>query len=291
MHFIGTIRFATLLILSVSMTGPARAAAKVLFEDSKMRLVEVSTVAGEAKSLDTPYPAIIATDASWPTVAPVNLGGTADGSRGPTCLAVAPQKSAAAASQLPAHYYRIEFKRIDGSGLPAHWREWYPWMQEPLKPVKDVELGPNSGGPLSAAWPFPAAFDSYKAAPNNHYLKYQDSHVRFLEVVMRADETENMHGHPYPSVFANDTGTGGGAFPSPMERGQPAPVKEHNLDPTNPRNSPLVGKGAAPQGLEEPTCTTMDPQAPHAAHNLTAAPIHFYRLEFIPREKSLPNGT
>jgi hypothetical protein len=28
----------------------------------------------------------------------------------------------------PIHYYRIEFKRIDGDGLKDNWRTWYPWM-------------------------------------------------------------------------------------------------------------------------------------------------------------------
>jgi hypothetical protein len=27
------------------------------------------------------------------------------------------------------HYYRIEFKRLDGDGLQSHWQEWYPWMK------------------------------------------------------------------------------------------------------------------------------------------------------------------
>jgi hypothetical protein len=30
---------------------------------------------------------------------------------------------------VPLHYYRIEFKRIDGDDFPSHWRDWYPWMQ------------------------------------------------------------------------------------------------------------------------------------------------------------------
>ncbi|RYF07005.1 MAG: hypothetical protein EOO77_26235, partial [Oxalobacteraceae bacterium] len=28
----------------------------------------------------------------------------------------------------PVHYYRIEFKRIEGDALKDHWRDWYPFM-------------------------------------------------------------------------------------------------------------------------------------------------------------------
>jgi hypothetical protein len=32
-------------------------------------------------------------------------------------------------STIPLHYYRIEFKRVDGDDFQSHWREWYPWMK------------------------------------------------------------------------------------------------------------------------------------------------------------------
>ena len=32
-------------------------------------------------------------------------------------------------SDTPLHYYRIEFKRVDGDLFASHWREWYPWMK------------------------------------------------------------------------------------------------------------------------------------------------------------------
>jgi hypothetical protein len=31
--------------------------------------------------------------------------------------------------KVPVHYYRVEYKRIDGDDLVANWRRWYPWMQ------------------------------------------------------------------------------------------------------------------------------------------------------------------
>jgi hypothetical protein len=56
-----------------------------------------------------------------------------------------------------------------------------------------------------------------------------------------------MHGHPWASVFAVD-----------------APVpKAYNVS-LDPENRPIVGRGPAPEGMQFPTCQTMNPQAPHA---------------------------
>ena len=33
----------------------------------------------------------------------------------------------------PTHFYRIQFKRVDGDGIKTHWKEWYPWMLEDQK--------------------------------------------------------------------------------------------------------------------------------------------------------------
>jgi hypothetical protein len=153
-------------------------------------------------------------------------------------------------------------------------------MLEPLKPVTDLVPGPQLGKPFSKDFPYPLAYDSYKAAPNNHYLRYEDGHVRFIEVVIRPGEKENMHGHPYPSVFAFDGAPifarqTAGASTNERPRGRDTP-----LDPNSPFNSPTGGSAAAPEGYTAPSCTTMDPQSPHQAQNLADVPIHFYRIEF-----------
>ena len=31
--------------------------------------------------------------------------------------------------KVPVHYYRIEYKRIDGDEFAQNWKKWYPWMQ------------------------------------------------------------------------------------------------------------------------------------------------------------------
>jgi hypothetical protein len=49
----------------------------------------------------------------------------------PTCSTMAPQAphKVRNSSDVPLHYYRIEYKRIDGEALTDNWRKWYPWMQ------------------------------------------------------------------------------------------------------------------------------------------------------------------
>ena len=265
---------------------------RILFEDAKLRLIEVTLFPGDKEVLHGhPYPSVFAVDAVFPKMKDEQLdpaasrdtkiggrGGPPPGKQYPTCLTMGPQAPHAATvtEDFPQHFYRIEFKRIDGDHLAANWKTWYPWMLEPLKPVKDLVPGPNLGPPLSADWPFPLAYDSYKAAPNNHYLRYEDNHIRFIEVVMRPGEKENMHGHPYPSVFAMDGARLGGQQP----RGTRPAVTDTPLEPNSPLNSPTGSPAPAPQGYQGPSCNTMGPQAPHQAQNLADTPAHFYRIEF-----------
>ena len=34
---------------------------------------------------------------------------------------------------VPIHFYRVEFKQIDGRGLADHWRERYPYMLDMVR--------------------------------------------------------------------------------------------------------------------------------------------------------------
>jgi hypothetical protein len=269
---------------------------KILWENNKVRLIEVTIRPGETEAMhDHPYDSIFAFDSPWPAGAmtdnklvqddPRNapLGGRAGAPTGkqfPTCASAGPQAPHQVTNHgdFPIHFYRVEFKRVDGDGLYTNWKQWYPWMLDPLKPVKDVAPD-TKGAPFSKDFPYPIAFDSVHAAPNNHYIRYEDEHVRFLEVVFRPGETENLHGHPYPSVFANDSVGSVGELLKPPAGGKPL-VKDHPLNPADPRNAPIGGSTPGPKGEAFPTCTTMDPQAPHQATDLASFPIHFYRLEF-----------
>jgi len=275
---------------------------KLRYEDQHVRLVEVVVRPGETENMHTdPYALVIASDAVAPSkltdTAPAPVAGQGPAPKGmefPTCATMGPQPAHAMTNNdtFPLHYYRVEFKRIDGEAYKTHWQTWYPWMLDPIKPVRDV-APPADAKPFSAAFPFPIAYDSYIAAPNNHYMRYQDDHVRFLEVTFRAGERENLHGHPYPSVFAHDIGgpaiptaNADGALPEPGLHRNPDGTPLHSsvgdikLDPDSPLNGQGGGRGPAPAGMEWPTCNTMAPQAPHKAYNGNPYPTHFYRIEF-----------
>ena len=36
--------------------------------------------------------------------------------------------AASTVNAFPSHFYRIQFKRMDGDALKTRWQEWYPWM-------------------------------------------------------------------------------------------------------------------------------------------------------------------
>ena len=131
--------------------------------------------------------------------------------------------------------------------------------------VPDLKPGPALGANFSAEWPYPIAYDSVRAAPNNYRLLYEDGKMRLLEVVIRPGETTPMHGHPYSSVLAFNAISG------------PAgDISETKLDPASPLNGQNAGYGAPPSVLDMkvPTCSTMGPQAPHKIHNAGATPLH-----------------
>lgn len=273
---------------------------KLHYEDAHIRLVEVIVLPGETTKMHTsPYPAVIAHDSAIPKV--TNSGPAPKMSHGPapkgvdfpTCDTEEPQGLHAITNNdtFPLHEYRIEFKRIDGDDYRTNWQTWYPWMLNPIPTVKDVAISPDAK-PFSKEFPYNIAYDSYKAAPNNHYMRYQDAHVRFLEVTFRGGERENLHGHPYSSVFAHDIGGGApatstdGPLPEPGIHTHPdgspmhSSVGDIKLDPTSQLNNQNNGLGPAPPGMKWPTCNTAMPQAPHKAFNGNPWPSHFYRIEF-----------
>ena len=122
-------------------------------------------------------------------------------------------------------------------------------------------------------------------------MRYQDAKARFLEVVIRPGERENLHDHPYPSAFPEDTwgaGPAPAAYHPPADNGPGTPGMghtgqggDHNWDPTSKMNAQDAGRGPGPKGLRGPTCSTMGPEAPHAGTNVRDVPIHFYRMEFV----------
>ena len=113
-------------------------------------------------------------------------------------------------------------------------------------------------------WHWPDSMDSVNAAPKNHKLLFENDHIRLLEVTVQPGETENMHGHKYPSVFMMDA-------PQPK-------ITDHKQDaggPPEQRPPRTIFDGVYP------VCRAMTmPQAPHQVTNVDTFPQHFYRMEF-----------
>ena len=284
---------------------------RVRYEDQHIRLVEVGIIpGGHTKSHGDPYPAVIAMDGPSPKVETKWLdpnsqqNGQGAGMRrrrkgmqyplGETDAPLAPREITNN-DTFPLHYFKIEFKRIDGDDYPTHWKTWYPWMMNPLMPILNINpKDPALGPPVSKEYPFAAATESYISAPNNHFVRYQDDHVVFLEVVFRPTERENIHGHAKPSVFARDIG-GAAAVSGPdacsndsaivvADRriagiGHAGKGGDWKFDPEG-MNGQGGGDCAPPAGMKRPSCSTMGPQWPHAASDTNPYPTHFYRIQF-----------
>jgi len=124
--------------------------------------------------------------------------------------------------------------------------------------------------PAAALWHWPDSMDSINAAPKNHKVLFENDHVRLLEVTVQPGETENMHGHKYPSVFM-------------MDAPQPHIVNKNlddgdGLQPGNRPPPPPRNEGGT---VAYPTCRAMTtPQSPHQVTNTDTFPQHFYRMEF-----------
>jgi hypothetical protein len=268
---------------TASLDATAAPREKVLFENQHIRFVEVTRWPGEKSAVAAePYAAVIAVDAAWPSLTEQPLAAKESfGSRGmpprqqayPWCQAHTPltAREVTVTGNFPQHFYRFEYKRIDGDNFTAKWKTWYPWMLDTPPQKKDLGTTPQPGAPYSRQWPFPLAYNAVQAAPANHYVRYEDAHVQLVEVVVRPGETENMHGHPYSSVYAND-----GAGPT-----DPVPTGQVNktLVPDTP--PPWGEKGQAVSGSKFPSCLAAVPEAPHQVYNPKDVPEHFYRLHFI----------
>src|ERR1700722_10454849 len=74
-------------------------------------------------------------------------------------------------------------------------------------------------------YPYPASYDAEIADPDVHRVLFENGNIMFLEVANPPGLDVRMHGHPYPSVFARDTGRGEGVAGVPLQ--------ESHLDPTS----------------------------------------------------------
>jgi len=266
---------------------------RVLFENANIMFLEVANPPElSVRMHGHPYPSVFARDTgSGPGTAGIPVdethldpsspfagkgwgqGPPPPGLEFPRCTTAPPEAPHQPINHgtLPVHFYRIEFRRLDGQDFRTHWKNWYPWMLNPVKPVPNLQLDAALGPKLSRAWPYPFAFDAVSAAPNNYQLLYEDGHVRLLEVTVRPGETTPPHADPYAAVLAfNNVAV--------AERD----IVDTKLDPASPLNRFGVGRGPAPSifNMTVPTCATVAPQAPHTIRNNSTVPLHYYRIEF-----------
>ena len=250
------------------------------YTDAKLNFVEVAYFPGvHGQMHGHPFPSVFAVDAPAPKsvderldpdrMPKISRSAPPTGMSYPICVTMGPESPHAETNldTWPHHFYRIEFKRVDDVGIQKNWRTWYPRMLDPPLVAGKIKTS-SRDSKLSDAWPYPVAYHSILAAPNNYKLLYEDSHVRFVEVTLRPGETEPMHGDPYPSVIAMDAISG----VTPGDRFMDA-------------KSPLNGQstqhaGPPPPQFTSPSCSTTGPRAPHAMTNSGTVPLHYYRIEF-----------
>jgi hypothetical protein len=292
---------------------------KLLYEDTKLRFIEVTIRPGEQEPMNgQPYPSVYMHDRPMPDTAQIveikldpnsalngqgaGHGSAPPGVEFPTCDTMPPvaPHQITNHSASPIHYYSLEFKRLDGADLGANWKVWYPWMVPPIPVFKNLDAT-NLGPPFSKEWPYPIALDSVTAAPNNHKALYADEHVRVVEVTERPESQENLHGHPYRSIFVNDIAPPGpppnaAARNTAAAAPNNAPAGRTPLGRPGPYHKGEVGDyqsdqhaipwlrgatGRPPAGMIAPSCTSAMAQAPHAHINGGEVPGHFYRVEFL----------
>jgi mannose-6-phosphate isomerase-like protein (cupin superfamily) len=266
---------------------------RVLFENENIMFLEVSNPPElDVKMHGHPYPSVFARDTGGgqgtagipveethldPTSPFAGKGwgqGPApSGLQFPRCTTAPPEAPHKPINHgtVPVHFYRIEFRRLDAEDFRTHWRDWYPWMLNPGKPAPNPPSASLWTSRLSDEWPYPMAYDSVLAAPNDYRLLYEDGHVRLVEVTVRPGETTPAHGNPYASVLAFNTVTA-----------DEQEIVDTKLDAKSPLNDRKVGQGPAPSvfNMRVPTCTTVPPQAPHSIRNGSSIPLHYYRIEF-----------
>lgn len=128
---------------------------------------------------------------------------------------------------------------------------------------------------------FPARYDAEVAAPAVHRIRYADDHILLMEVANPPGYAMQLHGHPYPSIFARSSGTThlGGDGPS-----------DQYLEPNGGRNGEHWHSAPPPAGTPTLECTAADPQAPHRPVNRGDVPQHFYRIEFRRFDAADPGG-
>lgn len=120
-------------------------------------------------------------------------------------------------------------------------------------------LVPVARAAASLGCPWADNLDAVRAAPKNHKVLLENDRVRVLDVTVQPGEREQVHAHCLPSVIYL------------MHEGA---YRDYD---SNGRLIEEV-KEAAPAS-KFPMTLWLDPQAPHAVHNLDLKPTRLLRIE------------
>ncbi len=107
--------------------------------------------------------------------------------------------------------------------------------------------------------PWPASLDAVAAAPGNHRVVLENEHVRVLDVTVAPGEREPLHAHCRPSV---------------MYVMQEGIYRDYGAD-----GRLLEEVKVAPSASQFPLTLWLEPQPPHAVHNLDTRPTRLLRVE------------
>jgi hypothetical protein len=119
--------------------------------------------------------------------------------------------------------------------------------------VVAAQVKPGSG------CPWPERLDAVVAAPRNHRVVLENEYVRVLDVTVAPGEREPLHAHCRPSV---------------MYLMQEGAYKDYGAE-----GQLIEDVKVAPPASRFPMTLWLEPQAPHAVHNVDARATRLLRVE------------
>jgi hypothetical protein len=118
------------------------------------------------------------------------------------------------------------------------------------------------GKATGTAVQWPDSLEALVAAPQTHKRLFENADLRLLEVVIQPGETEPLHGHRWPLVYAFTSPTPAFSMNYPDGRKVDYPRDYVNDD------------------WQKPQCLTTGDTTPHSATNTDSFPTHTFVLEF-----------
>ena len=259
---------------------------RVIYEDKNVRALEVTLWPHDKENVHGhAYPSFFVNDEPQPKMQDASVGGSGGGlppfgfvhsphgaSPYPHCMTLGPQTPHAATilDTFPQHFWRMEFKHLDPRTFADRWRSDFPEFTAAAKPAPPPATGPG----FSGAWPYPIGDETVRAAPANFLQRYNDGHLRIVEVFIRPGETTPLFGSPYYAVEGFDT----------VLPGQPggATLTVQPADPKSPLLARMdLGVSEKPKGLDGPVCRIVGPLPPMRVTNASTVPAHYYRFELL----------